>query len=116
MCLLGTYTSDDLLGPAESDRHLGSLAIYYLLFSPGPVPSTDSTMSAVSGGEREKGQSKIPSAPHNGSSMNRSLNWVVGQFDVVAVIPQGGIAKWRRKAASTSMNQSMGRCRSRLQG
>jgi hypothetical protein len=28
---------------------------------------------------------------------------VVGQFDAMAAIPQGGIAKWRRKAASASM-------------
>jgi len=27
---------------------------------------------------------------------------VVGQFDPVAAIPQGGLVKWRRKAASTS--------------
>jgi len=27
---------------------------------------------------------------------------VMAQFDAVAAIPQGGIAKWRRKAASTS--------------
>jgi hypothetical protein len=38
------------------------------------------------------------------SSANRQLLTVVGQFDAVAVaaIPQGGIAKWRRKAACTS--------------
>jgi hypothetical protein len=38
------------------------------------------------------------------SSANRQLLTVVGQFDAVAVaaIPQGGLAKWRRKAASTS--------------
>jgi hypothetical protein len=30
------------------------------------------------------------------------ISLVVGQFDAVAAIPQGGIAKWRRKAASTS--------------
>jgi hypothetical protein len=39
---------------------------------------------------------------HKKSSVTFADSWVVGQFDAVAAIPHGGIAKWRRKAASTS--------------
>jgi hypothetical protein len=34
------------------------------------------------------------------SNQDGTNKW--GHFDAVAAIPRGGIAKWRRKAASTS--------------
>jgi hypothetical protein len=36
------------------------------------------------------------------SILHGRVSRVVGQFDAVVAIPQGGIAKWRLKAASTS--------------